>query len=106
MNYGILKSAFLTNPFLSQKVIVFGLDESSVWQNLIFQKHSPFTKLFRKAIQQLREKGVVSRLLTQWEGKGIPEVATDVRTVSKQNLNKTYNVYIRQLVLFSSVCIF
>ena len=88
VSYGTLKSAFLTNPSLSQKVIVFGFGESSVWPCIIFQKHSPFTKMFRRAVLQLRESGVISRLQTQWEGKDVPEVPTDVRNVSLNYLQR------------------
>ena len=63
-----LKGFLRANPFSSQELVVFG-DERPTFPGFILSKNNPFTSVFRKHIDRMKESGTLQQLTIKWEGE-------------------------------------
>ena len=69
--YGRIVGYFKANPFVSQKVKVFGKSKAKYFGSLL-PANSPLKPILQKGTDTLIEAGALDHLIKAWVGRGVP----------------------------------
>ena len=71
LTFGRLVGYFKTNPFVGQKIKVFGKGKAQYYSYLL-PFNSPLKPILQKGTNALIETGALDHLLKTWVGTGVP----------------------------------
>ena len=71
LTFGRLVGYFKTNPFVGQKIKVFGKGKAQYY-SYILPFNSPLKPILQKGTNALIETGALDHLLKTWVGTGVP----------------------------------